>query len=97
MLFSCLLAQFTLHNHFVYNILICQDDITCIVINEVCCLFQIRGIFSNIGTQMDYDSFDKVYNLASSRHPKGHVCVESFRNVLDEFQATQLHRTPIVY
>ena len=61
------------------------------------CSFQIRRIFTDIGIETDYDSFDKMYSLAASRHPQRHVSVESFRNVLDEFQAEQLQKTKIVY
>ena len=36
---------------------------------------------------MDESSFDKIYELAATHHPKGHVSVESFRNILDRSQA----------
>ena len=39
---------------------------------------------------MTLDTFDRAYNLAASLHPKGHVSVETFRNVLDSAQAHQI-------
>ncbi|XP_071502668.1 EF-hand domain-containing family member B-like [Diadema antillarum] len=51
---------------------------------------QIKGIFSNIGVEMDQDTFQKLWSLAASRSDRGQVSVESFRNVLDEVQAMQL-------
>ena len=41
---------------------------------------------------MTLDSFDSIYALASQRHPKGHVSVESFRNILDEVQAVDMQQ-----
>ena len=59
-------------------------------------LFQIYGIFKNCGIQMTLDDFDRIYKMASQRHPSGLVTVESFRNVLDECQALELQRKEIV-
>ncbi|XP_013406172.1 EF-hand domain-containing family member B-like [Lingula anatina] len=51
---------------------------------------EIKEIFTNIGVKMTLDTFDDLWKMASQRHPKGHVSVESFRGVLDEIQAAQL-------
>jgi len=51
---------------------------------------EIFSIFKNIGVLMTLDDFDRIYAMAAQRHPKGLVCVESFRNVLDECQALEL-------
>ena len=45
---------------------------------------------------MTLDDFDRIYKMASQRHPSGLVTVESFRNVLDECQALELQRKEIV-
>lgn len=58
--------------------------------------YQIREIFLNIGLQLDYDTFDRLYDVAASRHPRGLVSVESFRGVLDEAQARSLKNTPVL-
>lgn len=50
---------------------------------------QIHQIFSNIGVEIDNDSFQKLWTLAASRS-NGQVSVESFRNVLDEVQAQKI-------
>ena len=41
---------------------------------------------------MDGVTFERLYDNAANRHPKGHVCVESFRNVLDEAQAIGIEK-----
>ena len=46
---------------------------------------------------MTRDDFDKVYDLAASQHPRGHVCVESIRGVLDELQATEIKEKHKLY
>ncbi|KAK6165768.1 hypothetical protein SNE40_022627 [Patella caerulea] len=51
---------------------------------------EIKSIFENIGVRMTGQTYEDVYNMAASRHPKGHVSVESFRNILDELQESQL-------
>lgn len=51
---------------------------------------QIKGIFSDIGVEMDSDTFQKMWEVASTRSDGGQVSVESFKNVLDEVQAMQL-------
>ncbi|XP_783931.2 EF-hand domain-containing family member B [Strongylocentrotus purpuratus] len=51
---------------------------------------QIKGIFSDIGVEMDPETFHKLWSVATSRSDQGQVSVESFRNVLDEVQALQL-------
>ncbi|KAJ8019884.1 EF-hand domain-containing family member B [Holothuria leucospilota] len=50
---------------------------------------QIHTLFTNIGTNMDNDTFQKIWQLAAERGG-GHVSVESFRNVLDEAQGERL-------
>ena len=57
---------------------------------------QIRDIFVNTGLQLDYDTFENLYQLAASRHPRGFVSVEGFRNVLDAAQATQLKKSDVL-
>ena len=49
--------------------------------------FQIRKIFETVGVQMTGETFENFYKAAADKHPKGHVSVESFRNVMDELQA----------
>ncbi|XP_059165045.1 EF-hand domain-containing family member B-like [Physella acuta] len=53
-------------------------------------LEEIRSIFTNIGVRLTGEELDKVYKMASQTHPKGHVSVESFRNILDEIQVRQI-------
>ena len=53
-------------------------------------LFQIRQIFESCGVQMTGETFENFYKAAADKHPKGHVSVESFRNVLDELQASDV-------
>ncbi|XP_038047870.1 EF-hand domain-containing family member B-like [Patiria miniata] len=50
---------------------------------------QIKDIFTSVGVQMDNDTFQKLWEIATSRSDKGQVSVESFRSVLDEVQASQ--------
>ncbi|XP_022098378.1 EF-hand domain-containing family member B-like isoform X2 [Acanthaster planci] len=50
---------------------------------------QIKDIFTSVGVQMDNDTFQKLWEVASSRADNGQVSVESFRSVLDEVQAIQ--------
>jgi hypothetical protein len=52
---------------------------------------QIKTIFTNIGVCMTGQTFDEIWEVAASRHPRGEVSVESFRNVLDLCQANQVH------
>ena len=52
--------------------------------------FQLFQTFCNIGVKMTRDDFDKVYDLAASQHPRGQVCVESLRGVLDLLQASEI-------
>jgi len=47
---------------------------------------QIREIFANIGVDMTMDTFDRLFEMAASMHPLGHVTVETFRTVLDQAQ-----------
>jgi hypothetical protein len=44
----------------------------------------------NIGVRMEDETFDRLYDNAANRHPKGHVSVEAMRNVLDEAQAIHM-------
>ena len=57
---------------------------------------QIREIFTNTGLQLDYDTFDNLYQVAASKHPRGFVSVEGFRAVLDEAQATNLKKSAVL-
>ncbi|MGH0147229.1 UNVERIFIED_CONTAM: hypothetical protein FKN15_028803 [Acipenser sinensis] len=51
---------------------------------------EIASIFRNIGVEISEETFKDVWKLASMRHPRGQVCVETFRNVLDEIQAMKM-------
>ena len=51
---------------------------------------QIKEIFGNIGVLMTGETLETVYRSVASAHPKGHVSVESFRNALDEIQASMI-------
>ena len=73
---------------------ICRNNSNAVVafINKnftYCFASQIHQIFSNIGVEIDNDSFQKLWTLAASRS-NGQVSVESFRNVLDEVQAQKI-------
>ena len=50
----------------------------------------------NSGLKLDYDTFERLHQVAESRHPRGEVSVEAFRNVLDEAQAESLKKTPLL-
>lgn len=39
---------------------------------------------------MTGETFENFYDIAAKKHPKGFVSVESFRNVLDELEATKV-------
>lgn len=39
---------------------------------------------------MTGETLETVYRSVASAHPKGHVSVESFRNALDEIQASMI-------
>ncbi|XP_068944347.1 EF-hand domain-containing family member B [Petaurus breviceps papuanus] len=47
---------------------------------------EIARILRNIGVNLTDENFEHVWDLASKKHHKGEVCVESVRNVLDEMQ-----------
>ncbi|XP_010611119.1 EF-hand domain-containing family member B [Fukomys damarensis] len=47
---------------------------------------EIAEILRNIGVKLSEEEFENVWNLASKKHHRGEVCVESIRNVLDELQ-----------
>ncbi|CAK8674005.1 unnamed protein product [Clavelina lepadiformis] len=53
---------------------------------------ELKRIFSNIGIEMTSEMFDEAWKIAVSRDPRsrGQVSVESFRNVLDDVQATAI-------
>ncbi|KAG7469669.1 hypothetical protein MATL_G00131300 [Megalops atlanticus] len=48
---------------------------------------EIARIFRNVGVDISEDTFEEVWKLASLRHPRGVVCVDSFWNALKEIQA----------
>ncbi|XP_071822660.1 EF-hand domain-containing family member B-like [Apostichopus japonicus] len=50
---------------------------------------QIQTIFKNVGTEMDNETFQKIWQLAAE-NGDGNVSVESFRNVLDDIQGQRL-------
>ncbi|XP_048210730.1 EF-hand domain-containing family member B [Perognathus longimembris pacificus] len=45
---------------------------------------EIKEILCNIGVQLSEEEFETVWNLASKKHHRGEVCVETIRNALDE-------------
>uniref|UniRef100_A0A8C6ICB2 EF hand domain family, member B n=1 Tax=Mus spicilegus TaxID=10103 RepID=A0A8C6ICB2_MUSSI len=45
---------------------------------------EISDILTNIGVKLSKEEFENVWNLASKKHQRGEVCVETIRNVLDE-------------
>ncbi|XP_003500506.1 EF-hand domain-containing family member B isoform X1 [Cricetulus griseus] len=47
---------------------------------------EISDILTNIGVKLSEEEFENVWNLASKKHHRGEVCVETIRNVLDELQ-----------
>ncbi|KAL1771953.1 EF-hand domain-containing family member B [Sigmodon hispidus] len=47
---------------------------------------EISDILTNIGVKLSEEEFENVWYLASKKHHKGEVCVETIRNVLDELQ-----------
>ncbi|XP_032187924.1 EF-hand domain-containing family member B isoform X2 [Mustela erminea] len=47
---------------------------------------EIAEILCNIGVKLSDEEFENVWNLASKKHHRGEVCVETIRNVLDEIQ-----------
>ncbi|XP_075835067.1 EF-hand domain-containing family member B [Microtus pennsylvanicus] len=47
---------------------------------------EISNILTNIGVKLSDEEFENVWNLASKKHHRGEVCVETIRNVLDELQ-----------
>ncbi|CAG5126009.1 unnamed protein product, partial [Candidula unifasciata] len=51
---------------------------------------EIWSIFTNIGVRMTGEEMEKAYKKAASSHPKGFVSVESFKNVLDDVQVSQI-------
>ncbi|KAK3735039.1 hypothetical protein RRG08_001829 [Elysia crispata] len=53
-------------------------------------LEEICSIFTNIGVRMTGKQMENAYCMAAANHPKGHVSVEGFRNVLDEIQVEQI-------
>lgn len=54
--------------------------------------FQMKQIFQNVGLRIPDQTFEDAWSLASSSHPAGDVCVESFRNVLSELQNAKLEK-----
>ncbi|KAM9852048.1 EF-hand domain-containing family member B [Aulostomus maculatus] len=48
---------------------------------------EIAEIFRNVGVNISEETFEEAWKLASIRHPEGEVCVEVFRNVLEEIKA----------
>ena len=61
-----------------------------IIYHSVSSILQIKQIFTNVGVDMDNDSFQQMWNLAASKSDNGQVSVESFRNVLDEVQTQKI-------
>ncbi|ELK25303.1 EF-hand domain-containing family member B [Myotis davidii] len=44
----------------------------------------IAEILCKIGVKLSDEEFENVWNLASKKHHRGEVCIETIRNVLDE-------------
>uniref|UniRef100_A0A8D0BZ71 EFHB C-terminal EF-hand domain-containing protein n=1 Tax=Salvator merianae TaxID=96440 RepID=A0A8D0BZ71_SALMN len=51
---------------------------------------EMARIMRNIGVNISDESFNEVWRQATLKDHRGEVCVESFRNVLDEMQAAHL-------
>ncbi|KAF0870795.1 EF-hand domain-containing family member B isoform X2 [Crocuta crocuta] len=47
---------------------------------------EIAEILYNIGVKLSDEEFENVWNLASKKHHRGEVSIETIRNVLDELQ-----------
>ncbi|XP_049585615.1 EF-hand domain-containing family member B isoform X2 [Syngnathus scovelli] len=47
---------------------------------------EIAEIFRNLGENISEETFEEAWKLASTRHPHGEVCVETFRTVLEEIK-----------
>ncbi|CAH7208446.1 EF-hand domain-containing family member B [Phodopus roborovskii] len=47
---------------------------------------EISDILTNIGVKLSEEEFENVWNLASKKHHRGEVCVETIRNILDELR-----------
>ncbi|XP_036188617.1 EF-hand domain-containing family member B [Myotis myotis] len=45
---------------------------------------EIAEILCKIGVKLSDEEFENVWNLASKKHHRGEVCIETIRNVLDE-------------
>ncbi|XP_047455206.1 EF-hand domain-containing family member B [Mugil cephalus] len=48
---------------------------------------EIAEIFRNVGVNISEETFEEAWKLASTKNPSGEVCVELFRNVLEEIKA----------
>ncbi|XP_042280325.1 EF-hand domain-containing family member B [Thunnus maccoyii] len=48
---------------------------------------EIAEIFRNVDVNISEETFEEAWKLASMRHPTGEVCVEVFRNILNEIKA----------
>ncbi|GAB1301181.1 EF-hand domain-containing family member B [Apodemus speciosus] len=53
---------------------------------------EISDILTNIGVKLSEEEFENVWNLASKKHQRGEVCVETIRNVLDELLHADLFK-----
>uniref|UniRef100_A0A3B5ADA7 EF-hand domain family member B n=1 Tax=Stegastes partitus TaxID=144197 RepID=A0A3B5ADA7_9TELE len=47
---------------------------------------EIAEIFRNVGVDISEETFEEAWRLASTKRPNGEVCVEVFRNVLEEIK-----------
>ncbi|XP_069504984.1 EF-hand domain-containing family member B isoform X2 [Ambystoma mexicanum] len=47
---------------------------------------EMKCLFCNFGVSLPDDTFEHIWCLASQRHPKGEVCIESMRSVMDDLQ-----------
>jgi len=47
---------------------------------------KLREILDNIGVKMLCETFDRLYDIAATQSPKGHVSVDSFRGVMEQVQ-----------
>ncbi|KXJ08719.1 EF-hand domain-containing family member B [Exaiptasia diaphana] len=57
---------------------------------------EMRRIIDGIGVEMTPETFDEIWNIATTNSPQGLVSVESFRNVMDEASAPKVLQSQAV-
>jgi hypothetical protein len=53
---------------------------------------QLKEIFANIGVEMNCETFDKLYEVASQQSPHGQVSVDTFRGIMEQAQEEAVHK-----